>query len=275
MEETMEDNTLLRKIQLTQLEIVKEIDLICRNNRIDYYLCAGTALGAIRHNGFIPWDDDLDIMLPRGEYTKLLRVLNNELPKKYWLQSYETDPHYWQPFAKVRKLGTIYKEKGMESFADEKTGVWVDIFPMDFAKKKDSLSLKWTRYWVKMISFTLRVREFNLKNSSFSRRYALSICFLRLFPSTILKKIQERIMQSEEAGASYYVNLASTYEISKETFPIGWFIESSRVAFEDAELPVANGVHKYLQQLYGDYMKLPPEEKRNGHNISEICKVSV
>lgn len=271
----MEDTTLLRKVQLTQLEIIKEIDLICKNNGIAYFLCAGTALGAVRHNGFIPWDDDLDIMLPRGDYEKLINALSNQLSENYWLQSYQTDPHYWQPFAKVRKLGTVYKEKGMEAFPDERTGIWVDIFPMDYVKKKGAVTSKWFRFWVKMISFTLRVREFKLKNSSFSRRYTLPIGFLRVFSSDFLKRIQEGLMQGKKEGATCFVNFASTYEVNKETYPIEWFSECVRIAFEDTELPIANGTHEYLQQLYGDYMKLPPVEKRTGHNMSEMCKVSV
>lgn len=192
------EKELLRKIQLTQLEIVKEIDLICKKNGIAYFLCAGTALGAVRHNGFIPWDDDLDIMLPRDSYDNLMKALKCQLPEKYWLQSYETDKHYWQPFAKVRKIGTVYKELGMESFDDKKSGIWVDIFPMDYVRDKDSHSLKWDRFWVKMISFTLRVREFKLKNSSFSRRYVFPIIFLRLFSSEKLKTMQERLMRGKK-----------------------------------------------------------------------------
>jgi len=267
------ENTLVRQIQLTQLEIMKEIDVVCRKEGIDYFLCAGTALGAVRHKGFIPWDDDLDIMLPRNEYVRLMEKLKNELSDKFWLQTYETDSHYWQPFAKVRKRGTLYKEKGMESIPDEKCGIWVDIFPMDYAKKKDSLSLRWARFWVKIISFTLRVQELKIKNSSFSRRYAPLIGVLRLCPSKILKMIQVNIMQSKGERAEYYVNLASTYEVNKETYPITWFCEAKRVPFEDTELPIAIGAHEYLQQLYGDYLQLPPEEKRKGHNISDITKI--
>lgn len=271
----MQDQALLKKIQFTQLEIMKNIDAVCKRHNIKYYLCAGTALGAIRHHGFIPWDDDLDIMLPREEYNRLLNALNIELSDQYWLQSYSTDEHYWQPFAKVRKTGTVYKEKGMEKFDDSRCGVWVDIFPMDYAGDKGTFGLKWKRYWVKVISFTLRIREFHLNNSSFSRRYAPAIMLLRCFPSSVLKRMQEKIMLGNKKKARNFVNLASTYEIDKETYPIAWFAEEIFTQFEDYVLPVPNGYEDYLKQLYGNYMELPPVEKRMGHNISEICKIII
>lgn len=271
----MIDQEIVRKVQLTQLDIIKKIDVVCKKHKIKYYLCAGSVLGAVRHNGFIPWDDDLDIMLPRNEYSKLLNILNTELPKEYWLQSYSTDEHYWQPFAKVRKLGTVYKEKGMEEFEDSRCGIWIDIFPMDYAGAKGSFQLKLKRYWVKMISFTLRVREFHLKNNSFSRRYVPSIMLLRCFPSTFLKKLQENIMFGNRQKAINYVNLASTYEIEKETYPIEWFECEIIYPFETERLPVPKEYNNYLKQLYGDYMQLPPMEKRVGHNMSGFCKILV
>lgn len=269
----MENNELLRNIQLTQLEIMKEIDRLCNKHDITYFLCAGTALGAIRHKGFIPWDDDLDIMCPRKDYKKLIEVMRKELSKDYWLQCYATDEHYWQPFAKVRKLGTVYKEKGMEQIEDAKCGIWVDIFPLDYAEKKGSFKLKWKRFWVKVISFSLRVTEFGLENGSFSRRYAPVIAILRCFPPNLLKKWQEDLMCGNEENVEWFVNLASTYEVDKETYPLEWFAEGVETPFEDSTFIIPKGYHEYLSQLYGDYMELPPLEKRRGHNISEVCEI--
>ena len=271
----MNDQKLLRKIQLIQLEIMKQVDTICKKHNIKYFLCGGTALGAVRHNGFIPWDDDLDIALPRDQYNRLLNVLKTELPEQYWLQSYATDEHYWQPFAKIRKVGTVYKEKGMEKLDDTACGVWIDIFPFDYAGKKGTFRLKWKGYWVKLISFTLRAREFHLKNSSFSRRYVPAILLLRCFPSSVLKKMQEKIMCGDTEKAMNFVCFAGAYGIKKETYPLVWFEELIDIPFEDAMLSIPKGYDNYLKQLYGDYMQLPPVDKRKGHNISDLCKIIV
>lgn len=175
-------NELLRKIQMVQLEIMKVVDRICEEENINYYLCAGSMLGGIRHQGFIPWDDDLDIMLPREDYAKLLEILKKKLPEEYWLQTYDTDSEYWQPFAKIRKKNTIYKEKGMENFPDEKCGIWIDIFPLDYASERGTYCLKVRRLLTKVISFSLRRREFGLKYSAFSRRYIPMLLLSELIP---------------------------------------------------------------------------------------------
>lgn len=268
------EKEVLREIQLTQLEIVKVVDEICEKENIQYYLCAGTMLGGVRHQGFIPWDDDLDIMLPRDEYTRLMRVLKEKLPKEYWLQTYDTDLDYWQAFAKIRKKNTVYKEKGMEKIPDAKCGIWIDIFPLDYASKKGTVNLKIRRLLTKGISFSLRRREFKLKYSAFSRRYIPLLVVLEFIPKKQIKKMQEKIMkQRSNKSKKYLVNLASTYEIDKETYPIEWFEAKERIKFEDTNLNIPKEYDKYLKQLYGDYMKLPPVEKRNGHNISEISNV--
>ncbi len=271
----MEEN-LLRKIQLTQLEIMKVVDEICKKENIRYYLCAGTMLGGVRHQGFIPWDDDLDIMMPREDYRKLMEILKEKLPEEYWLQTYETDINYWQAFAKIRKKDTIYKEKGMEKISDEKCGIWIDIFPLDYAKKRGTIGLKIRRLLTKTISFSLRQREFGLKYSVFSRRYIPLLLFLGIIPKKQVKRLQEKIMEGgKNKSRKYLVNLASTYEIDKETYPKEWFENEEEIEFEDTRLSIPKDYDKYLKQLYGNYMKLPPVEKRKGHNISEFCNIVV
>ena len=270
----MSDITVVRKVQLVELEIIKVIDKICRDNGITYYLCAGTALGAVRHKGFIPWDDDLDIMLKREDYDRLIELLKTELPSDLWLQCYDTDKNYWQPFAKVRKLGTVYKEKGQEKLPDEKCGVWVDIFPLDYAKKV-GVSLKLRRFITKTVSFSLRQRELGLKFSVFSRRYAPILILYRLFPKSLLKKLQLRAMKHSQKNKGLVVNLASTYEVNKETHLNEWFDNATETDFEDTKFLIPCGYDMYLKRLYNDYMQLPPEDKRRGHNINDFSNIVV
>ena len=123
--------TELRKIQLLQLEILKEVDRICRKHHIKYTLCGGSLLGAIRHKGFIPWDDDVDISMLRGEYDRFLRVCKKELdPEKYFVQTVDTDPEYRWIYGKIILKGTTYVRAGQESIKSN-NGIFIDIFPRD------------------------------------------------------------------------------------------------------------------------------------------------
>ena len=104
------ERELLRKVQLTQLEIAKEIRRVCEENDIPYFLTCGTLLGAVRHQGFIPWDDDMDVGMLRENYEKFCRIAPEKLKPEYCWQSWYTDPNYALPFGKVRKRGTLYLE---------------------------------------------------------------------------------------------------------------------------------------------------------------------
>ncbi len=271
------NSELLRAVQLTQLEIMKEIHKICKENGITYYLCGGTTLGAVRHQGFIPWDDDLDIVLPRKDYEALMKKLKECLPEPYWLQDYTTDAGYWQPFAKVRKRGTVYKEAGMEAVPDSLCGIWVDIFPLDYVKRKNSLALKMRKQIVRTIGFTLRKKKFGLNVGSFSRRYVPAIVLWSVFPRAWLKKWQ--VMAMKGIGGCpqypYLASISSGYDISKETYPREWFAEGVEMPFEDALFCVPKDYHRYLTQLFGEYMQLPPAQKRQGHNISNDADIIV
>lgn len=270
------ETELLRKVQLTQLEMMKVIHNICADNGINYYLCGGTTLGAVRHKGFIPWDDDLDIILPRNDYDKLMEVLKTQLPSAYWLQNYSTDSSYWQPFSKIRKKDTVYKEVGMEGINDAKCGVWIDIFPLDYVKKPNTIGLKLRKYLIQTIGFSLRQRVFKIKYSAFSRRYIPAILLWGCVPLNELKKLQVRLMKGKcRSGFSYFTSLSSSYDIEKETYPCEWFDKGVLASFEGAQFTIPKEYDRYLTQLFGDYMQLPPIEKRKGHNISDKVNVIV
>lgn len=106
------DRKTLRKVQLTQLEILKEVDRICTKHGIKYWLSGGTQLGAVRHNGFIPWDDDLDIDMMREDFNRFLKIARTELQESYYLQDWFTEKAYGLPFAKIRKNNTLFVEAG-------------------------------------------------------------------------------------------------------------------------------------------------------------------
>ena len=125
----------LRKLQLIQLEMLKVVDNICSNHKIKYSLYAGTLLGAVRHKGFIPWDDDLDVCMPRKDYNRFIKICGQCLPKEYCLQNKENEPRFSQSFTKMRKKHTTFLQGG-EPVSDYHHGIFIDIFPIDRRPKR-------------------------------------------------------------------------------------------------------------------------------------------
>lgn len=150
----MEGN--LRRLQLTQLEILRVIDGICRKHNIKYSLYGGTILGAVRHEGFIPWDDDIDICMERSEYNRFLSIWNEENHEGYLLQSKDNEPRYMQTFCKVRKDHTTFLQDEIEKNRYH-TGIFVDIFPVD---RISDNKIKQLLYKLNGVLYLLLTKEF-------------------------------------------------------------------------------------------------------------------
>ena len=129
---------ILDKLHITHIKILDEIVRICDENKLNYFLIGGTLLGAVRHKGFIPWDDDLDIAMPRKDYDKFLNIAKKQINNNYILEYNKTNRKYWLPFAKVRLKNTLYVENTIKNYETNKE-IWVDIFPIDNVKKDLSL----------------------------------------------------------------------------------------------------------------------------------------
>lgn len=267
------DKKTLRKVQLVQLEIAKEIARICEENKINYYLIGGTLLGAIRHKGFIPWDDDLDIGMIRSDYEKFMQIAPKCLDDKYALIDWKSDLNYPHPMGKIIKKGTIYRESKRNDNGNQ--GIWVDIFPYDytlgigkdFAKKTFKLKVLRSLVRAKCNYQTWQSGE-GIILSKYIKNLPFRLAAIFLKKETLVEKY-EMLCVEDENLKYLYENGTEDYE--KWCFPREYFIEQTRAEFEGCYFSIPQKYDEYLRRAYGEYMELPPEnERENRHLIEEI-----
>lgn len=249
-----------------ELNILRTIDSICQDNKIKYFMCGGTMLGAIRHKGFIPWDDDIDIALLRPDYEKLITILKTQT-KYEWLKLLDVDTSgYYYTFAKAVDTTTTAK---MEDNTTEH-GLWVDIFPYDNLPNDSKLRKKYlTRgYYYRSIIQSITF-DSTAKDVKFLKRIIKMI--LKLYasfinPSEFTRKYISFSKKYNSEDTQYVGCLFTPYRL-KECFDREWFRSPQKYVFEEEEFFGPNDAHSYLTQLYGSYMELPPIEKRRDHKI--------
>ena len=266
-------NQELKKLQKIELEMLYEFDRICKRHNLVYILAGGSCLGAVRHDGFIPWDDDIDIHMPRSDYEKFLTIQEEELNKdKYYFESLETTENYPFVFAKIRRRNSIYAES-ISDIDKEKQGIWIDIFPCDNVSDND---FKMKLDFMKIFFFKIMQANKNGNQSvsdSFLRSIILKIIYLISFlvPRKFCQKHLIKIMRKYENIETKRVICYGGKWLFKEMFPAKYFNERILHKFEDGKFYITKDYDTFLTNLYGDYMKLPPKEKRcPEHLISEI-----
>jgi lipopolysaccharide cholinephosphotransferase len=239
------EGTTLRRAQLKMLYILNVIVAIFEKNDIPYWLDYGSALGAARHKGFIPWDDDLDVTIPEEYYIRASIALINELPPDLILQSKENTENYPNTHLKVRDLNSIYVEKGFEYFRHK--GIFVDIFP---AKKTNLKIQKLINKYKYNISVT---------NIIFNKY---------LTPKYILYKSLELLFKAILPFFSKKHHIIPYFE--NKIIPLNLIYPLSVCKFEGVNFNCPNDLDNYLKILYGDYLKLPPIENRKTHAVEII-----
>lgn len=264
----MKDDT-LSKIHSLELEIMDEVEKICNKYNLRYTLIAGSLIGAIRHTGFIPWDDDLDIAMPREDYEKFIEICKSELPERFIIDSHETSDLYYRLAAKIRIKNTLYVEKALINYKGNH-GIWVDILPLDYAKKKKSILL-WFQGTLKSILEVAIEKKSNVDISEKSLWKKILVKAFCIFSRKKLINMQKNIMKFQnKKDCKYIVNLASKYGYKKQTFLIEDYFPLKRVKFENMELNIPNNYDYILKTIYGDYMKIPPKEKQFIHTPVKI-----
>ena len=256
----------LDHLHKVQLMIMDEVDRICRKYNINYFLDSGSALGAIRHGGFIPWDDDMDIGMCRLDYEKFLMVSKSELDKRFFLQTKETDPSFIKYCAKIRMNGTCILESNMNTSGH--CGIFIDIFPFDKISADPNCAKriiqKSRRRWR-----WLRFRQRAADMMPFRKR--IFRYFLEVIPEKIFERAYLRTLEYQEKGqvalTCYSYKMFQTHDL---WFQTQWMLPVHDIKFEDRVYQIMHDPNAYLRRMYGDYMTLPPEEKRGGHITGEI-----
>lgn len=251
----MEATTLTRRHQLVLLEMLKEFDRICRKHDISYMLFAGTALGAQRHGGFIPWDDDLDVILLRPAYQRFLDVAEGELGEAYCLQR-EFSAHWPMFFSKLRKNGTACMEKFRPRDPAMHQGVYIDIFPCDsLAEGEAARRLQFAAAKL-VIARSLDRRGYLTDSGAKKAVMGLS----RLAPVEWLHHFATTCGGADSAWVHSFFGASSRYE--KSIYPREWFTHTELRPFEDGAFPVSAHNEELLERLYGDWRRIPTPEER-------------
>lgn len=262
-------NSELRRLQLLELDILIEFDRVCRKHGIIYTLSSGTMLGAIRHKGFIPWDDDADISMLREEYNKFAAVADELNPKICYFQDHNTDPEYRWGYAKLRRTGTSYVRIGQEHLKC-KTGIFVDIFPLDDVPNSAvGRILQRERCFVTRKIMYSEVGRLSSSESRFMRgiysllsKIPVNYAFYRL--EKYSKK--SRNDTPNVVRTLMYDALGKKAKRLKGDMRFGrpkrWFLDVAEYEFEGCKFFGPKDYDEYLTFKYGDYMRMPPENKR-------------
>lgn len=248
----------LRACQLKQLSILEEIDRICRKHDIGYWLDGGTLLGAVRHDGFIPWDDDIDIAMRQEDLDRFISIAPKELREGLFLQTPQIEPQSKEPIVKVRDLNSFYVE-GTDNFAaDYQKGLFVDIFPM---VNYPTLPRKWVKRITlgisKSYSILHKAHYYSLRSFAeffwFGAKYLLNLAVWRFLCAVRPKNIYiSNILINNGYGIMHRQDAV---------FPLG------TISFEGKTFSAPCNPDAYLSDLYRNYMEIPPKEKQKIHSV--------
>ncbi len=251
----------LRQMQLIQTEMLHVVHKICMKHKIKYIMDAGTLLGAVRHKGFIPWDDDIDIRMLRKDYEKFCKVWENESAKEnYFLQNYKTDENYVWQYGRILKNGTRYVRLGKEHLK-QKDGVYLDIFVCDgvpnnkFLRKIHNLLTMFCRK-----SMYAKVAYLTEKD----KKKKLVYSFIRFVPKKAVFAIYNGLGKIfNENNCKSIGSYGWHADKDNKGFEKRWFTNLTKVEFEDGKFLAPKDYDGFLKYSFGDdYMQLPPEEQR-------------
>ena len=253
------DQKTLSEVKKIELEVMDYFVSICKKHHLTYYLFWGTLLGAVRHSGFIPWDDDIDVVMPPKDYIKFLNIMKKEKSDKYYLQNIYNEKHCTFFFSKIRKNRTTMVESNL-NYLSFKKGINIDIFPL-IPYPKNKINQFVFMYRFRLVSLLLN-RDVKLSGAIGK----IINFFLHLIPLNLCNKIEiskmEKLINYKKDFDEYRVYYYKGFDKN--------YFEKIELPFEDRKYSAPSSFHEILTKLYGDYMTPPPKEKRYGHGEGNV-----
>jgi lipopolysaccharide cholinephosphotransferase len=251
------------------ITLASAFDEICSRHQIPYYMIGGTMLGAVRHKGFIPWDDDMDFGVERKYFPKLIKALSEELPEHLKVRTLDNCDFIFSNFFKIENSRTEVVENWHDN--TKGIGICIDIFPLDNGRKKYLQTILLSMY----ISFLLMIKDYLYFDPKFRRGFRKNIAIILRKTNTIpikkrLKYIDHLIVKHANDASGLLINFYGWR--GKEIIQKQVFGSPQTYQFENITLTGVENTDAYLSALYGNYMQLPPEEKRTGHTSSMYFK---
>lgn len=262
----------IRTLQLEELEMMKIVKYICEKENLTYFMIGGTLLGSIRHKGFIPWDDDVDLAMPREDYEKFLNIASKYLPKNMFIQNFRTDKKYRYYITRLLNKNILVEEKRFIGSDTPQAYASVDIFPIDGSPNVNIFrKIYYMRVMIRRFLISLCYRDTIDKERKRSKvekillNILVKIPFERLLNPNKIKEDLDKLLKKYKMNTSIYCGtIMGAYRV-KEMVPKDMFGKPKQYKFEDEYFCGPELVDEYLKHMYGDYMKLPPKEQQKTH----------
>ena len=262
------DSEQLKKLHKVELSILKEFDTACKKLGIQYFAWYGTAIGAVRHKGFIPWDDDIDVVMPRKDFMRFIKEAPSILPEHLFLQYRDSDPYYYLLHAKLKDNNTTFLEPGYEKNKGHQ-GIFIDIFPLDYLPtsplKRRIQTIK-KKILQNLIAISPDTNYWQLKGFKY-KIYALFQPLLRIFVRDKMKLVRKLDAILANVPPSPYI---VDHQVKWCIYETQWVQSAIQTTFEGFEIPLPCGFHEVLSAHYGNYMQLPPVEEQLPLHIGGI-----
>ena len=255
----------IREQQLVELEIMKEIHRVCEENSINYWLMYGSLIGAVRHEGFIPWDDDIDVAMMRDEYNRFIEVCaNGALSEHFIIQNYHTDSDFEFIISRIGMEGT-YSDTASRRKMNSMSYCYVDVFPFDIVPDDESKRNKHMQQISKLKKDIRYRRNYSYDCNSLVKKFCKRIVEKIYSIHSIAwyaRKLEKTATQYSESKSSLCAGLGGGYKYQKEIQFLEDFKQLELRPFEDTQFYIPHNYDRILKNLYGDYMTLPPESQR-------------
>lgn len=259
----------IKELHDLQLHAALDYAAICKKHNIPYYLIAGCAIGSLRHGGFIPWDEDMDFAMMRKDYERFIAVCETELDtEKYRLQNYRNDSNCPVALTRFCIKNTLVKTASTDHL-HACNNIYFDIFPLDNVPDDNRARIRQKKELLWINQLILHKIGYRLKDRAKWKQilHDLLAFVLRIVPFSTVIKWKERIMMRHCNETTKCVcSMASKYSYDKQTMPREYYGTPTPTQFENTTFDAPEQLHMYLTKLYGDYMQLPPEEKRKLHH---------